>query len=387
LQYQNYSLDDNDEVGSDERAVPVVDGDNVPSSLSSEGRDLLREKQELQEQLQHLKELQRQLSQRRQERQQRQQQRQSEESSSKVVATQPVTEIRQHEHQNNHHISNFFHTLWTSGKTRRAQQLHAAQLREKQEKQYVLDDYLESIDRRYKRLRKDDHEQSSKIKTKNKKTENGGGFTNALQWLTAKNPDSVSEMEEQRRQEDAIYVLGLADLASTRLLQRHHLPVPQSKLNESVVIDIRSSLVSESVPAVSSSSSQSGTKSSSDLGTSTTTTTATNLVTQDSKPCIQKTLVSALAITSTVAIHKLLTMVQTLRKMDMSLLADFAVRMNKLTATAVRSGCKSLTVGLASFLSFVTDKSGGKHNVQIASLMITAIFAFAVSFIRPVTKA
>jgi hypothetical protein len=360
LQYRDYSLNDNDERdGSSDRRDPkrLSDGVNVNASAIDASSEHEDRQQDFQERLQHLKQLQE------QQKQDRQRQRQQIEFAK--VVPHSSTEVN-HEQQENHHISSFLHTIWNSGKTRRAQRLHAAQFREKEQKQYVLDDYLESIDRRYKRLHKGDEQAPLKVK---KSSDNSGGFTNALQWLTAKNSDSVSETEEQRRQEDAIYVLGLADLASTRLLQKHHLPVPQSKMNKSVVIDINSSLVSESVSAAA--------ESSLNLGT---------LVSQESESS------SLSATKSAVAIHKFLAMMKMLRRMDLNLLADFAIststEVNKLTATTVRAGCRSFSQGLASFLRFVTNKSGGKHSVQAASLLITAIFAFAVSLIRPaLTKA
>lgn len=109
--------------------------------------------------------------------------------------------------------------------------------------QYVIDEYLESIDKRYKRLHQGEYtshnkrhhqkhptEPSSTTTTRNTSHtnhHNAKGFTSALSWL--RNTASNDIAEEQRRQEDALFVLGLADLASTRLLQKHHLPIPESR--------------------------------------------------------------------------------------------------------------------------------------------------------------
>mmetsp|Transcript_18048 Transcript_18048/g.25500 ORF Transcript_18048/g.25500 Transcript_18048/m.25500 type:complete len:356 (-) Transcript_18048:282-1349(-) len=86
--------------------------------------------------------------------------------------------------------------------------------------QYVLDNYLESIDKRYKRL----HQGERKEDTSSQK-----GFTNALKWIM--HMESSSQLEELKKQEDALYVLGLAELASNRLLQKHHLPCRESVIS------------------------------------------------------------------------------------------------------------------------------------------------------------
>lgn len=72
--------------------------------------------------------------------------------------------------------------------------------------QNIVDEYLESISRRYERI----HQNESNNDTSHK------GFTSALAWLTA---NGVNEQNE-----DALFVLDLAGLASERLLQKHKLP-------------------------------------------------------------------------------------------------------------------------------------------------------------------
>jgi len=86
------------------------------------------------------------------------------------------------------------------------------------EQQLAVDAYLESVDRRYKRVHQGE--------TKDDRSQRG--FTSALAWLTA-DESSLIEEEEHRTKEDALCVLGLAELASCRLLQKHHLPVTQSQ--------------------------------------------------------------------------------------------------------------------------------------------------------------
>lgn len=99
--------------------------------------------------------------------------------------------------------------------------------------QLKVDEYLESIDRRYKRVHQDE--------TKDVRSQRG--FTSAWAWLTA-DESSLIEEETHRNNEDALSVLGLAELASLRLLHKHHLPVtqsqqPSSEGEDSIIIDVR----------------------------------------------------------------------------------------------------------------------------------------------------
>eukprot|EP00555_Chaetoceros_dichaeta_P003661 CAMPEP_0198249454 /NCGR_PEP_ID=MMETSP1447-20131203/985_1 /TAXON_ID=420782 /ORGANISM="Chaetoceros dichaeta, Strain CCMP1751" /LENGTH=295 /DNA_ID=CAMNT_0043934099 /DNA_START=185 /DNA_END=1072 /DNA_ORIENTATION=+ len=99
--------------------------------------------------------------------------------------------------------------------------------------QLMVDEYLESIDRRYKRVHQDE--------TKDDRSQRG--FTSAWAWLTA-DESSLIEEETHRNEEDALSVLGLAELASLRLLHKHHLPVTQSQQlssedEDSIIIDVR----------------------------------------------------------------------------------------------------------------------------------------------------
>jgi len=99
--------------------------------------------------------------------------------------------------------------------------------------QSIVDEYLESIDRRYKRVHQSDTKDDRSYR----------GFTSAWAWLTA-DKSSLIEEEKQRNEENALCVFGLAKLASVRLLQKHHLPVNQSHQLSSmgdnpVIIDVR----------------------------------------------------------------------------------------------------------------------------------------------------
>jgi hypothetical protein len=86
--------------------------------------------------------------------------------------------------------------------------------------QEAVDEYLEFLDKRYKRL----HENEKKM------AEPAPKKFSALKWLTGDENDLVSQQE----QEDALHVLGVAGLASERLLQKHQATLQQHKRRETV---------------------------------------------------------------------------------------------------------------------------------------------------------
>ncbi len=87
------------------------------------------------------------------------------------------------------------------------------------EEQENVDAYLEFLDRRYRRLHSDDEEEQ--------KVESNHGNTkpfSAIDWLTnGGNVNAKIEATTREQQQDALYVLGVAGLASQKLLQKHHL--------------------------------------------------------------------------------------------------------------------------------------------------------------------
>lgn len=89
-----------------------------------------------------------------------------------------------------------------------------------------VDAYLEFLDRRYRRLHCDDKEEE-KAQTKQQDSPNpeGAKAFSAMEWLAkGGNGNSDSLVTTRQQQEDALYVLGVAGLASQKLLQKHHLP-------------------------------------------------------------------------------------------------------------------------------------------------------------------
>jgi len=98
------------------------------------------------------------------------------------------------------------------------------------EEQENVDAYLEFLDRRYRRLHSDD-EKEANTQSDSLASKKGKSFS-AMDWLTSggKNSDKTdSATSQQQQQQDALYVLGVAGLASQKLLQKHHLLTTTAK--------------------------------------------------------------------------------------------------------------------------------------------------------------
>lgn len=101
------------------------------------------------------------------------------------------------------------------------------------EEQDNVDAYLEFLDRRYRRLHSDDKKEETQVKQQGSSLMKSKPFS-AMEWLTNggnNNSDVVTSTREQ--QADALYVLGVAGLASQKLLQKHHLPSNSSHSHQS----------------------------------------------------------------------------------------------------------------------------------------------------------
>jgi len=105
-----------------------------------------------------------------------------------------------------------------------------------------VDDYLEFLDRRYRRIHSNE-----------RKTKSAAPFS-ALNWLRQGSPsrgDVATSSSQQQQQQDALYVLGVAGLASERLLQKHHLVSQQKDLaqrkaiHESKVMDVEAEVIAK----------------------------------------------------------------------------------------------------------------------------------------------
>lgn len=282
-----------------------------------------------------------------------------------------------HKHQNDHHISNFFHTLWTSGKTRRAKELHAIQLKEQNDKQqYVLDEYLESIDRRYKRLHEDEESSLSSSTLSPKATHENGGFTNALQWLKHSSDSStISEIEKQRQKDDAIYVLGLADLASKKLLQRHHLPIPESKKKSFIDVAFQNESLELIKDVILADHHQQQKQKQPD----------DELVSVLTSPTNFAAAIASYTSATISTMCKVMVIMQVLQQIKVAhYLKNFlSSKVTQNLLSSIRIGGKAFTNVLGLFVSFITNTSGSKYSLQLVSVFAAAIFAFAVSVLRP----
>jgi len=109
--------------------------------------------------------------------------------------------------------------------------------RNENEEQENVDAYLEFLDRRYRRLHSDDKkEEKTQSKLQASSLSRKGKTFSAMDWLTnggSNNANVLSTTKEQ--EEDALYVLGVAGLASQKLLQKHHLPTTRTSTDRSAV--------------------------------------------------------------------------------------------------------------------------------------------------------
>jgi len=89
------------------------------------------------------------------------------------------------------------------------------------DEQESVDEYLEFLERRYRRLHKEPKEEPTKP-------------FSALNWLKQGSTPSSEIVATEQQQEDALYVLGVAGLASQKLLSKHHIQTDNSKAMEPV---------------------------------------------------------------------------------------------------------------------------------------------------------
>jgi len=120
------------------------------------------------------------------------------------------------------------------------------------EEQENVDAYLEFLDTRYRRLHCDDgKEETAQLKQQDCSVSKKGKPFSAMDWLTnggSNNVDVVNSTREQ--QADALYVLGVAGLASQKLLQKHHLPTTPIPSRQSRMISPDTSSNEDSGPTM-----------------------------------------------------------------------------------------------------------------------------------------
>jgi len=93
--------------------------------------------------------------------------------------------------------------------------------RDEDDEQQSVDEYLEFLDRRYRRLHSSESEEGSKP-------------FSALNWLRQSSLSRNEVIISEQQKEDALYVLGVAGLASEKLLHKHHLSVEGDKMSTSM---------------------------------------------------------------------------------------------------------------------------------------------------------
>lgn len=105
------------------------------------------------------------------------------------------------------------------------------------EEQDNVDAYLEFLDKRYRRLHCDDTKDDKSSSQQRLGSKKSKSFS-AIDWLTAGGNDNTNAVttSQEQQEEDALYVLGVAGLASQKLLQKHHLPNPNKPASQSTKI-------------------------------------------------------------------------------------------------------------------------------------------------------
>jgi hypothetical protein len=93
-----------------------------------------------------------------------------------------------------------------------------------EENQEIVDEYLEFLDRRYRRLHNNEPEE-----------EKPKPFS-ALHWLIQGSPYHNDVVASKQQQEDALYALGVAGLASQKLLQKHHVAHQEQRRTSSATV-------------------------------------------------------------------------------------------------------------------------------------------------------
>lgn len=192
--------------------------------------------------------------------------------------------------------------------------------------------------------------------------------TSAWQFLLQQDP--ASQVEEQRKQEDAIYVLGLANLASKRLLQKHNLPIPTSDESSSVVIDVDSAnshavtlgydLVSESK----------------DEATAVAPSTKTEIAT-DSRT--KQSLIRNLALPTLYCLQ----FFKMAQEVYLSSLSAVSTRLKSNTIDSIKAGRRAFSVLLKKIANMIIVNGGGKYSIQIMSIFATTLMTGAIGVLRP----
>jgi len=259
----------------------------------------------------------------------------------------------------NHSVSNALHTWWTAPKSRRAFEQAEVDQKERKE-QEDLDQYLESLDRRYKRVHKDEL-----------KTSERSGVVSFMDWLT--HNESVSQNDELRKQEDAIYVFGLAGVASKNLLKRRHLPIPESKrrmqLDNTAIIDI---------PRV-----EKVARSFSTIGSAPSTSTSVFAIIKTLPAARKRVKYAQSTMTAAVFFFQLL---RTMRSGYSGRLATISASARSSSVMLARSSIKLLMKSSESLMNFAAMNGGSKYAIHFVSLLIACVSNQAFSIARSSAK-
>jgi hypothetical protein len=226
--------------------------------------------------------------------------------------------------------------------------------------QETVDAYLEFLDRRYRRLHSDE-EATRKRKLQAEATATSSSKSvsfSAMDWLVNGGSQTSNAQLELQQQEDALYVLGVAGLASQKLLQKHHLQVQVSQSSdvEDDYIEVYSEPAPEEVlPSI--------------------TTTAPGIVNLPSHVFIKKTLVPLIR-----AIYVFQRRKDQVKYRIQSQLAALA---SKAAQYIMNPVARRVSQGPKAIVETLLEIGGGKRNI---ALTLACAYA-AIVLLRPILQA
>lgn len=215
------------------------------------------------------------------------------------------------------------------------------------DEQESVDDYLEFLDRRYKRLRS--AEEETEIKP-----------FSAIDWLLQGPSTGKTGESAKQQQEDALYVLGVAGLASQKLLQKKH-PVSSASLRREHDLSGDSDAIDVTTTPASSTSSAAE---------------AAPVSSPAREPSSQ-------AVKLTLPLIRALYVIQHRRQMFIRFYTSKLVALRSASLRSARSAIVSAPASLWRMVDTVLEAGGGKKSLALTFTVLSALLLL----LRPVFQA
>lgn len=207
----------------------------------------------------------------------------------------------------------------------------SADAEKEEDTQEVVDEYLEFLHRRYQRLRNTEPEE-----------EQPKPFS-ALNWLIQGSPNRNEVKVSKQQQEDALYALGVAGLASQKFLQKHHVAHQEHELTFATAVQERPRKMSR----------------------------------DESSNQVATNSISESQIGSTIANKVILPVARVFYIFEHRKQLFIRARVQRLRAvlsSMVKSMSKSLTEGPISTAKAVLQIGGGKKNIDLTFTAVYSVF-------------